>query len=203
MQIHLHNNDLAENVTFRGDVAVDTETLGLRPTRDRLCVVQLCDGGEDVHLVQFTGENYDAPNLKTLLADGNRQFIFHFARFDLAVLQHYLGVSFSDVYCTRIASYLTRTYTDRHGLKELCGELLNVEISKQQQSSNWAAETLSDAQMNYAALDVYYLHQLRERLEGMLEETGRTELAQSCFRFLPTRATLDLAGFEAMDIFAH
>ena len=186
-----------------GAVAIDTETLGLRTLRDRLCVVQLSAGDGSAHLVQFDGKDWSAPRLKALLSDAGVLKIFHFARFDLGVLAHYLKVAPEPVYCTKIASKLVRTYTDRHGLKDLCSELLGVELSKHQQSSDWAAERLSDQQKQYAANDVLHLHALKVKLDHMLQREGRTALAEACFRFLPVRAGLDLAGFEDVDIFAH
>ena len=198
-----HRNDLPADVVFRGSVAVDTETQGLQPRRDRLCVVQLSAGDGTAHLVQLDGSNWSAPNLKAVLGDPSIVKIFHFARFDTAVIAHYLGVMPEPLYCTKIASKLVRTYTDRHGLKDLCSELLGVELSKQQQSTDWAAEKLSDQQKQYAASDVLHLHALRARLSAMLQREGRMDLAESCFRFLPVRARLDLAGFEDVDIFAH
>ena len=202
-KITLHKGDLPEGLKFPNGVAIDTETLGLKPHRDRLCLVQLSSGDGTAHLVQFDGRSYEAPHLKRLLADPDTAKIFHFARFDVAVLFQYLGVVTKPVYCTKIASKLVRTYTDRHGLKDLVAELLGVELSKQQQSSDWASEKLSDAQKAYAASDVLHLHALRTRLDLMLKREGRTTLAESCFEFLPTRAALDLAGFEDMDIFSH
>jgi ribonuclease D len=201
--ITLHHDDLPANVSFAGTVAIDTETLGLRPHRDRLCVVQLSAGDNTAHLVQLRPDGYEAPNLRRVLADPEVLKIFHFARFDLAVLRHYLGVEVAPVYCTKIASKLVRTYTDRHGLKDLTSELLGIEISKQQQSSDWAADTLTDAQCAYAASDVLYLHALKTRLDAMLARDGRTALAEAAFGFLPIRAELDLAGFEDVDIFSH
>jgi ribonuclease D len=201
--IKLHKNDLPANVAFSGAVAVDTETLGLKPRRDRLCLVQLSAGDDTAHLVQLDGRDWSAPRLKALLADPALLKIFHFARFDVGVLAQHLGVVPGPVYCTKIASKLVRTYTDRHGLKDLCAELLGVDLSKQQQSSDWAAEKLTDQQKHYAASDVLHLHALKARLDAMLQREGRMELAQACFRFLPTRAALDLAGFEDDDIFAH
>jgi len=194
--------DFPASVKFQGSVAVDSETLGLRPHRDRLCVVQLSAGDGTAHLVQLAQSGYDVPNLKALLADQSVLKIFHYARFDVAVMKHYLGVDTWPVYCTKIASKLVRTYTDRHGLKDLCQELAGIELSKQQQSSDWAAEKLSQQQQAYAASDVLHLHVLKERLDKMLTREGRTHLAQSAFDFLPTRCDLDLAGFED-DIFAH
>ena len=184
-------------------MAVDTETLGLRPLRDRLCVVQLSAGDNTAHLVQFDGTDWSAPRLKALLGDQTILKIFHFARFDVAVLAHYLGVVPEPIYCTKIASKLARTYTDRHGLKDLCSELLGVDLSKQQQSSDWAAEKLTDQQKHYAASDVLYLHALKAKLAAMLQREGRTAVAETCFRFVSARAGLDLAGFEDVDIFAH
>ena len=203
MTIHLHKGDLPAKVELGSVVAVDTETLGLSLVRDALCLVQLSSGDGDAHLVQLDRKSYDAPNLKALLADKDVLKIFHFARFDLAMLQRSLGVITSPVFCTKIASRLTRTYTDRHGLKDLCKELLDIDMSKQQQSSDWGADELTDAQRAYAASDVLYLHQLMAALEHRLEREGRTQLAKSCFAFLPTRAILDLAGWEDEDIFAH
>lgn len=201
-KITVHKGDLPASVTFQGSVAVDSETLGLRPHRDRLCVVQLSAGDGTAHLVQLSQSGYDAPNLKALLADQAVLKIFHYARFDVAVMKHYLGVDTWPIYCTKIASKLTRTYTDRHGLKDLCAELVGVELSKQQQSSDWAARQLSQQQQAYAAADVLHLHRLKERLDDMLAREGRTHLAQAAFEFLPTRCELDLAGFED-DIFSH
>ncbi len=201
--IHLHKGDLPDTVRFTGSVAIDTETMGLAPHRDRLCLVQLCGGDEDCHLVQFAKGAYDAPNLKRLLADPTVVKIFHFARFDIAMLRHYLGVVTAPIYCTKIASRLTRTYTDRHGLRDLCRDLLGVEISKQQQSSDWGAETLEPAQLDYAASDVLHLHRLVTRLDEMLAREGRRALAEACFKFLPARAELDLLGWPDFDIFQH
>ncbi|MEL6373097.1 MAG: ribonuclease H-like domain-containing protein [Pseudomonadota bacterium] len=201
--IHLHRGDLPADVAFEGDIAVDTETRGLKPHRDRLCVVQLSDGSGTAHLVQFDGETWDAPHLIALLSDPARTKIFHYARFDVAILSWYLGIETAPLFCTKIASKLVRTYTDRHGLKDLCAELLQVELSKQQQSSDWAAATLSQQQQAYAASDVLHLHRLRDHLTGMLEREGRMHLAQAAFDFLPVRAELDLAGFDDMDIFSH
>jgi len=198
----LHKGDLPADVLLKGDIAVDTEAMGLNNKRDRLCLVQLSDGNGDAHLVKFDG-TYHAPNLIKLLTDPSRVKIFHFARFDLSIMRHYLGVRTAPVYCTRTASRLVRTYTDRHGYKDICKELLSVDISKQQQSSDWGAATLSPEQMEYAASDVLYLHRLRDKLDVMIAREGRTELAQSCFNFLPYRAELDLAGWEDQDIFAH
>jgi ribonuclease D len=202
-QIRLHKNDLPDGVSFPGSVAIDTETLGLKPHRDRLCVVQLSGGDGNAHLVQFDGKDWSAPNLRKLLVDPAVLKIFHFARFDLAVLSNYLGVSVSPVYCTKIASKLARTYTDRHGLKDLVSELAGVELSKQQQSSDWASAQLTDQQKHYAASDVLHLHAVKEKLDAMLARVNREAIAAECFRFLPTQAALDLAGFEDMDIFSH
>lgn len=203
MTISLHKNDLPDGLHFEGALAIDSETLGLNPLRDRLCVVQLSQGDGTAHLVQFDGTDYSAPNLKALLSDPNLVKIFHFARFDLAAIYHYLGVWATPVFCTKIASKLTRTYTDRHGLKDLTRELISVDLSKQQQSSDWGAETLSEAQMAYAASDVLHLHQLMEILIVRLKREGRFEIAQKTFDYLPTRAELDLAGWAESDIFAH
>jgi ribonuclease D len=204
MTVHFHEEDLPEGVLAPGPVAIDTETMGLITPRDRLCVVQISDGRGDEHLVRFgPGSSYAAPNLKAIVTDPDRLKIFHFGRFDIAALQHYLGAFSGPVYCTKIASLLVRTYTDRHGLKELVREMLGLEISKQQQSSDWGAPELSDAQKDYAASDVRYLHLLREKLDQRLEREGRTALAKACFDFLPHRAALDLAGWPEIDIFAH
>jgi ribonuclease D len=201
--IHLHKGDLPAGITFKGSVAVDTETLGLNIARDRLCLVQLSGGDGGAHLVQFDGNDYSAPRLKALLTDPQILKIFHYARFDIAVLQKHLGVMTSPLYCTKIASKLVRTYTDRHGLKDLVGELLGIELSKQQQSSDWAAAELSQQQQAYAASDVLHLHALKERLDAMLARENRTDFAKAAFGFLPVRARLDLAGFGEEDIFAH
>jgi ribonuclease D len=205
MTVHLHEEDIPAGLFADGaDIAVDTETMGLLTPRDRLCVVQLSDGGPDEHLVRFgPASDYDAPNLCALLADPGRVKLYHFGRFDLAAIDHYLGVTAAPVYCTKIASRLVRTYTDRHGLKELVRELLQTDISKAQQSSDWGGPVLSDAQKDYAASDVRYLHRLREELDRRLAREGRTALAQACFDFLPHRAELDLAGWPETDIFAH
>jgi ribonuclease D len=203
MAIKLYKGDLPAGLSFGTSVAVDTETLGLVPRRDKLCLVQLsgCDG--NAHLVQLDRSSYDAPNLKALLTDPAVTKIFHFARFDVAVLKHYLGIEVAPLYCTKIASKLTRTYTDRHGLKDLLKELLGIEANKQQQSSDWGAHVLSDAQKTYAAQDVIYLHELKARLDQMLEREGRSAMAQACFSFVPVRASLDLAGWTEEDVFAH
>ena len=204
MTIRLHRGDLPDLSNYTsGSVAIDTETLGLKPHRDRLCVVQLSPGDGTADVVQIAKGQSSAPNIEALLADTETLKLFHFGRFDIAVLYHAFGVLARDVYCTKIASRLTRTYTDRHGLKEICRELLGVDLSKQQQSSGWAAETLSEAQQAYAASDVLYLHGLKQELDVRLEREDRAELAQACFRFLPDRCLLDLAGWDETDIFAH
>lgn len=204
MTVHFHEEDLPADVLAAGPVAIDTETMGLITPRDRLCLVQISDGHGDEHLVRFNpGSAYDAPNLKAVIADPARIKLFHFGRFDIAALQHYLGVLATPVYCTKIASRLVRTYTDRHGLKELVRELLSQELSKVQQSSDWGGPVLSDAQKDYAASDVRYLHLLKDELDKRLIREGRMELAQACFDFLPHRALLDLAGWPETDIFAH
>jgi ribonuclease D len=204
MTVHFHEEDLPEGVLGPGPVAIDTETMGLHLGRDRLCVVQIADGRGDEHLVRFRrGSDYAAPNLKTVLTDPSRLKLYHFARFDLASIKAYLGVIAAPAYCTKTASRLIRTYTDRHGLKELVKELLGHEISKQQQSSDWGAPELSDPQKDYAASDVRYLHALREKLDERLHREGRMALANACFEFLPHRALLDLAGWADEDIFAH
>jgi ribonuclease D len=203
MTITLHEGDLPEGLDLGGVVAIDSETMGLRPERDRLCLVQLSAGDGDAHLVRFAKGQYDAPRLKALLTDPKRLKLFHYARFDIAVMKAYLGVDTASIYCTKIASKLVRTYTDRHGLKDLCRELLSVEISKQQQSSDWGAATLSAEQLAYAASDVLYLHQLREHLNDMLKRENRMDIATACFQFLSTRADLDLIGYGDSDIFSH
>ncbi len=203
MTIRFHKNDLPDLDRYTGDVAIDSETLGLKPQRDRLCVVQLSPGDGSADVIQIEKGQKKAPNLTRLLRDRSKTKIFHFGRFDIAVLLHTFGVETNPVFCTKIASRLTRTYTDRHGLKDVTRELLGIDLSKQQQSSDWAAETLSDAQLEYAASDVLHLHALRDILAGRLEREGRTRIATECFRFLPTRARLDLAGWEETDIFAH
>jgi len=203
MTVHLHRYDLPAEVELGATIAVDTETAGLSLVRDRLCAVQLSAGDGDAHVVHFPTPDYDAANLKRVLADSSATKLFHFARFDLAVLSRALGVVSAPVYCTKVASRLVRTYSDRHGLKDLCQELLGIELSKQQQSSDWAAPTLSEAQAAYAAADVLHLHALKRRLDDMLAREGRAELAAACFAFLPTRAALDLAGWAEVDIFAH
>lgn len=201
--VHLHQGDLPAGVTFSGAVAVDSETLGLSLVRDPLCLVQLSDGGAEAHLVQLDRATYDAPNLKRVLSDQATLKLFHFARFDVAMFMRDLSVVTTPIYCTKIASKLVRTYTDKHGLKDLVKEALGRDISKEQQSSDWGAAELSDAQLAYAASDVLHLHALKDKLDAMLAREGRTEIAQSCFDFLPTRAALDLAGWEDVDIFAH
>jgi len=198
----LYRNDLPDGLDLGPVIAIDTETMGLNPHRDRLCLVQLCAGDGQAHLVQMV-DGYDAPNLKKLLTDPNRLKLFHFARFDVAVMKKYLGVVTAPIYCTKIASRLVRTFTDRHGLKDLVRDLLGVEISKQMQSSDWGAATLSPEQLKYAASDVLHLHAMREKLDEMLARENRTAYAQACFDFLPVRAELDLAGWEEIDIFAH
>jgi len=203
MTIKLYKGDLAAGLDFGTSVAVDTETLGLLPRRDKLCLVQLSSGDGNAHLVQLDRSTYNAPNLKALLTDPKITKIFHFARFDVAVLKHYLAVDTFPLYCTKLASRLTRTYTDRHGLKDLVKEQLGIEMNKQQQSSDWGAHVLSDAQKQYAAQDVLYLHELKARLDQMLEREGRSAVAKACFDFVPTRAALDLAGWTEEDVFAH
>jgi ribonuclease D len=203
MTIRLHRGDLPDLSRYKDSVAIDTETMGLHPHRDRLCVVQMSNGDGSADVIQIPKDHTDAPNLKALLANPDITKIFHFARFDLAALYNAFGVMPQPVYCTKIASRLTRTYTDRHGLKDLVREVLNIDLSKQQQSSDWGAPGLSEAQLAYAASDVLHLHGLRERLDTMLAREGRTELAKACFEFLPTRAKLDLDGWDAEDIFAH
>jgi ribonuclease D len=201
--VHLYQGDLPKGLQLEGDIAIDCEAMGLNPHRDRLCVVQLSDGKGDAHLVQFAADQYHAPNLVALLTDPQRVKIFHFGRFDIALIYHYLGALTAPVYCTKIASRLARTFTDRHSFKDLCRELIGTDISKQQQTSDWGAATLSPEQMSYAAADVLYLHALREKLNAMLAREGRMELARQCFNFLPTRARLDLEGWPDQDIFAH
>jgi ribonuclease D len=204
MTVHFHEEDLPAGVLAPGPIAVDTETMGLITPRDRLCVVQVSDGKGDEHLVRFAkGSSYDAPNLKAVLGDHGRLKLFHFARFDLAAIHHYLGVIATPVFCTKIASKLTRTYTDRHGLKNLVSEMLGTDISKAQQSSDWGAPELNDAQREYAASDVRYLHRLHEQFVELLAREGRTGLADACFAFLPARALLDIAGWADRDIFSH
>ena len=204
MAVHFHEEDLPAGVLADGPVAVDTETMGLITKRDRLCLVQISDGQGDEHLVRFGPDsNYDAPNLKAVLGDQNRLKLYHFARFDLAAIEHYLGVMAAPCYCTKIASKLVRTYTDRHGLKNLVDELLGESMSKVQQSSDWGGPDINEAQREYAASDVRFLHRMREELNRRLEREGRMEMAQACFDFLPTRARLDIAGWADHDIFSH
>ena len=203
MAIKLYKGDLPPGLDFGTSVAVDTETLGLVPRRDKLCLVQLSAGDGNAHLVQLDRSSYDAPNLKALFADPAITKIFHYARFDVAVIKHYLGVDTAPLYCTKIASRLTRTYTDRHGLKDLVKELLGIELNKQQQSSDWGAHMLSDAQKQYAAQDVLYLPELKSRLDQKLAREGREAVARACFDFIPTRAALDLSGWTEEDVFAH
>ncbi|MEZ5936784.1 MAG: ribonuclease D [Hyphomonadaceae bacterium] len=203
LKVHHHEGDLPASVTFSGSVAVDTETMGLNPYRDALCVVQLSAGDGTAHVVQLKRPDYDCPNLKALISNPRILKIFHYARFDVGMLQHWLGATCFPVYCTKIASRLARTYTDRHGLKDLTRELIGAEMSKAQQSSDWGGQKLSDAQLAYAASDVLYLHELKAKLDAMLAREGRTELAQACFDFLPVRAALDLAGWGEQDIFSH
>jgi ribonuclease D len=204
LKIRLHKNDLPDGVALGPVVAIDTETLGLNTQRDRLCLVQLSSGDDNTcHMVQLDAGVYSAPNLKRMLADPNVLKLFHFARFDLAAMKHYLGVMAAPIYCTRTASKLVRTYTDKHGLKDLVRELLNVDLSKDQQSSDWGAAELTEKQLAYAANDVAFLHRLKDALDAMLAREGRSELAQACFDFLPYRAELDLAGWPDVDIFAH
>ena len=203
MTVRLHRGDLPDLSRYGREVAIDTETMGLDPRRDRLCVVQLSPGDGSADVIQIPAEATDAPNLRTLLTDPNVTKIFHYARFDLAVLKHRFGIVAGPVYCTKIASKIVRTYTDRHGLKDLVRELLNIDLSKQQQSSDWGAEKITDAQLEYAAADVLYLHDLKRHLDRMLRREGRVELADACFKFLPTRIELDLMGWVETDIFAH
>ncbi|MBV9992901.1 MAG: ribonuclease D [Alphaproteobacteria bacterium] len=203
MKIKLHKNDLPDGLDLGPVVAIDSETLGLNPNRDRLCLVQLSSGDGTAHLVQFAAGGFAAPNLKRMLADPNTIKLFHFARFDMAMFRKHLGVVTAPVYCTKIASKLVRTYTDRHGLKDLVKELLGVDMSKEQQSSDWGAAELSDKQLAYAASDVAHLHRLKDVLDAMLAREGRTALAKACFDFLPARVELDLAGWPDVDIFAH
>ncbi len=203
MTIKLHRADLPADFVAGPSIAIDTETLGLKPARDKLCLVQISIGDGNAHLVQIDRTTYLAPRLKAVLADPSVTKIFHFARFDVAVLKHYLGVDTRNIYCTKIASRLVRTYTDRHGLKDLVRELLGIELDKLQQSSDWGAHILSEPQKKYAATDVLYLHELKARLDQMLEREGRKEIAKACFDFLPTRAALDLMGWSEEDVFAH
>ena len=202
MQTHLYKNDLDDGIVFRGNVAIDTEAMGLDPARDRLCLIQIFDGETDCHMVQFENSNTESPNLIKLLNDENIQKIFHYARFDMAALRHALKIDVKNVYCTKIASKIARTYTNNHGLKDLCKELLGVEISKKQQSSDWGNSNLSKEQIAYAANDVIYLHQIKNKLDEMLVREDRQLLVDSCLSFLPTRVELDLRGWEN-DIFSH
>ncbi|HTY67424.1 MAG TPA: ribonuclease H-like domain-containing protein [Alphaproteobacteria bacterium] len=203
MAIELHEGDLPDGARFGSAVAVDTETMGLNPHRDRLCLVQLSGGNGDSTIVRLRKGQYEAPRLKALMTDPAVTKIFHFARFDVAAIKHFLGVTAGPIYCTKIASRLARTFTDRHGLKDLCKDLLGIELSKEQQTSDWGAAELTPAQLKYAASDVLHLHALRNKLDELLVREGRRELAEACFRFLPTRAELDLAGWPEEDIFAH
>lgn len=203
MAVTLHRGDLPDGIDFGASVAIDTETMGLNPERDQLCVVQLSAGDGNAHIVQLDRSTYHAPNLRALMGNPDVLKIFHFARFDLAMIQRYLGIATTPVYCTKIASKLVRTYTDRHGLKDLARELVNIDMSKQQQSSDWGARELTEAQLAYAASDVLHLHDIKAVLDDMLAREGRTELAKACFAFLPVRAALDLAGWPEQDIFAH
>ena len=203
MANHLHKGDLPDGLSFGSMVAIDSETMGLDPHRDRLCLIQLSAGDGECHLVQFPKGTYQAPNLTALLTDPAVTKLFHYARFDVAMIKRYLNMDCAPIYCTKIASKLTRTYTDRHGLKDLCRELLSIDLSKQQQSSDWGAENLTPQQLDYAANDVLHLHRLHEVLQGMLAREGRSHLAQACFEFLPTRAELDLGGWPETDIFSH
>lgn len=203
IQVFLHKGDLPEDVTFNGPIAVDSETLGLSLVRDPLCLVQMSDGQGEAHLVQLDRSTYDAPRLKAVLGDSAALKLFHFARFDVAMFMRDLSIVCAPIYCTKIASKLVRTYTDRHGLKDLVKELLGRDVSKEQQSSDWGAPDLSDAQLAYAASDVLHLHDLKAKLDVMLAREGRVEIAQACFDFLPSRAALDLAGWDEVDIFSH
>jgi ribonuclease D len=203
MAVTLHEGDLPDGLDLGPVVAIDTETMGLKPARDRLCLAQMSAGDGDAHLVRFARGNYDAPNLKAMLADQAVTKLFHFARFDVAMIERHLGVVCQPLYCTKIASKLARTFTDRHGLRDLCRDLLGIDLAKEQQMSDWGADTLSDRQLDYAASDVLHLHDIRARLDEMLAREGRAELAEACFRFVPARARLDLAGWDDLDIFAH
>ena len=202
-KIFLHKNDLPQNLNLGDCIAIDTETLGLNPIRDRLCLMQISSGNGEAHLIQFDGDNYGAPVLCQLLSNIEIEKIFHFARFDLAVIKHYLQISCGPVFCTKIASLLTRTYTDKHGLRDLCGELLGIEISKEQQQTDWAAEKLSEDQKYYAATDVLYLHKLKDILSKRLIRENRWHLAEASFNYLPVRVELDLSGWSERDIFSH
>ena len=202
-EIFLHKNDLPQNLNLGDCIAIDTETLGLNPIRDRLCLMQISSGNGEAHLIQFDGDNYEAPVLCQLLSNIEIEKIFHFARFDLAVIKHYLQISCGPVFCTKIASLLTRTYTEKHGLRDLCGELLGIEISKEQQQTDWAAEKLSEDQKYYAASDVLYLHKLKDILSKRLIRENRWHLAEASFNYLPVRVELDLSGWSERDIFSH
>lgn len=202
-KIFFHKYDLPTEVKFKDSVAVDSETLGLRPERDPLCLVQLSSGDGSAHLIQLNRDNYDAPNLKKVLTDKECLKIFHFARFDVAVFKKYLNIDCETIYCTKIVSKLVRTYTDKHGLKDLCKEILNKDLSKQQQSSNWGAEELTDDQKRYAASDVIYLHAIKSKLDLQLEKMNRLNIANECFSFIKTRVELDLKGWPDIDIFSH
>ncbi len=203
MQTNLYKNDLPANIQFEDTLAIDTEAMGLDPARDRLCLLQIYDGKGDCHLVQFDGFNYDCPNLIKVLNDESKIKIFHYARFDMAAIKYALGINLQNVYCTKIASKIARTYTNSHGLKDICKELLNIEISKKKQSSDWGNVSLSKEQIDYAANDVIYLHKIRLKLNEMLVREKRIDLAESCFKFLPTRVDLDLKGWVDKDIFSH
>lgn len=203
MTITLHKNDILASVGLGNSIAIDTETMGLNPSRDRLCLVQLSSGDGTAHLVQFDGKDYSAPNLKKILADPGVEKLFHFARFDVAIIQSYLGITCTPVYCTKTASKLSRTFTDKHSLKELCKDLLGIELNKTQQTSDWGAAKLSGEQQAYAASDVLYLHQIKEKLDDILKREGRAELCAAVCNFLPVRAYLDLEGWNDVDIFAH
>ena len=203
MKVKIHKNDLPSNLNLGKIIAIDTETMGLDYKRDPLCLVQISSGNEEVHLIQINRKTFKADNLKKILEDNDIKKIFQFARFDLTVLNYYLKADINNVYCTKIASKIGRTYTDKHGLKDLCKELLNIELSKQMQSSDWGAETLNEQQVNYAASDVLYLHKIKEELDKILIRENRMELTEHCFKFLKHRVTLDLAGWNNQDIFAH
>lgn len=203
VKLHLHQNDLPAGIDFGPSVAIDTETMGLALARDRLCLIQLSAGDDVCHLVQFRAARYEAPNLRALLSNPEVEKLFHFARFDLAVIARDLSPVRGPIFCTKVASRLVRTFTDRHGLKDLCRDMIGVDLSKQMQTSDWGAEELTKEQLQYAASDVLYLHRLREALDAMLEREGRREIARACFEFLPARAALDLAGWDDVDIFAH
>ncbi|XVN43610.1 MAG: ribonuclease D [Candidatus Rickettsia vulgarisii] len=203
MNIIVYQNDIPEDFNLEGDIAIDTETMGLNLNRDRLCILQMSNGNGDAYLINFIEKNYAAPNLKKLLLDKNREKIFHYARFDLAAIKKYLDIDLENIFCTKVASKLVRTYTDFHGLKDLCRELLSIQISKQQQSSYWGTKELTEEQKEYAAKDVLYLHQLRSILQQMLVAENRLEIAKQIFKFLPARANLDLIGWNNIDIFSH